>query len=171
MIADANTKPNDSEALAGHSRRMAARHGKRRYMAAAIILVMAVGAGMVIGASVALIYFKHKRFTPPKPVELAESITDRMQKVLQITPEESAKIKALVIKRMGDARVMRREMTGKMREQFTAMADEIDAVLGPERAAIWEKDFKERTGRNRRPPPRGDKAVPDKTGGDDDRDE
>lgn len=152
-----------------HSRRMAARHGRRRYVAAAIILVMAVGAGMVIGASCALIYFKHKRFTPPKSAEFAKEITARMRDVLKITPEESDRLEAIISRRMEDARAIRREMSGKMREQFAGMADEIDAVLGPERAAKWDKDFKERTGRDRRPPPRDAKGQHDK--GPDDRDD
>ena len=151
MNASAQTNTDRPET---HSRRMTARSKKKQYAIVAVFLLLAVAAGIAIGAGGAVIYFKDKRFRHPKPAEFAKEMTDRMAVVVNLSPEEREKVEALTLRRMEEVKRVRKEMFGRIREEFTGLSDDVDAILGPERAEKWSKDVKERTGRDRRPPPR-----------------
>lgn len=143
------------------SRRLAARSSRRRYLLAGVSMLLAVVAGVVIGAGGAVIFLDSHKFKRPEPQELADRITGRMAKVLRISPEELRKIDSIVVAHMQEVRRIRKEMFGRIRGQFGAMVADMDAVLGPERAAEWSKDYKERTGRDRYQSSRNDQRKDD----------
>lgn len=153
MTTDENAVPPSSLATERMSPRASHRHfppggkGRKRFavwLAAALLLF---AAGCVAGVGVTVLWFKHNRLIgPPRPSDIAASIMNRIDEVLDLTGDERARLEAIVGRRMANVDSLRQRSFADIRAEFTAMSEEMDAVLGPDRSDRWHDDLRRRFG-------------------------
>lgn len=159
----------ESGADTGASQKLAAAHHnaarKRRYAKAIALLLVAVLAGVIIGVGGAVLFMnKRMHRVPPRPDAIADAMVNRMGSMLSITPDEDARLRAIAHNHMKRVDEIREKSFDDMHGVFRLMNDEIDTLLGPERAGVWkeyrdkrarEKGFRSRKkdGKDKREPP------------------
>ncbi len=139
-------------------------HQRRRYAKAVLFLLVAVVAGMVIGAGGTLVYVKNKMYRlPPNPRAIGAAMLDHMRGLMTLTPDEESAVKGIIDEHVGEVDALRKSSFATIRGVFSRMNGEIEAVIGPERMKVWRDDKEKRYGRrhlgdNRRegPPSRHD---------------
>lgn len=130
---------------------------KRRYLKAAVLLLLALGAGFVIGVSTTVIYFEkyHPQRKPQRtPREVAEGLVERMEKVVPLTEAEKTELVATATETMTRVTEIRDGFSDQMRDQFAAMNVKVAAIMGPDRYQKWDAakqiHFAEQAKRDRR---------------------
>lgn len=123
---------------------------KRRLMACGIALVLLL-VGVAIGWGGTVIYFKNFRFYPRRnpPERVADMIIARLNEEFTLTDDEEGSVREIVQRRIGEVRKVRESSRSAIRGQFDGMRGEIDKILGPERAAQWEKRMEQEYGKRK----------------------
>ncbi len=130
-----------------------ASRARRGYLKAAVLLLLALCAGIVIGASGTFIYVKQTmRRSPPKAEQLGKSIMTRMSERVALSGDEKRQIESIIDSHMEIVEAIRQETIDQIRGEFDTMNDSIDTVLGAERSQQWEADKKHRYGNMYRHP-------------------
>lgn len=119
---------------------------KRRYLVATLLLLLAMGAGAIVGAGGAIMYMQKKRPRPPRPHEVGNSIIREMVDSLDLAEVETASLRTLVDKHMEAIDGIRKKSWDDIRSQFDAMQDEVVDLVGPDRYAKWESERDRRLG-------------------------
>lgn len=152
-----NTLPDTPVA---ESQRLIARHHAsqgKRYAKAVALMALAVLAGIIIGAGGTVLFFNKKLHrVPPRPDAIAQAIVNRLQELVTLTPEEEAKVQAIVDARMKEVDTVRKNSFRDIRGVFESMDDDLKPILGPERLQVW-KDYKEKRAKEKRRPRRDGK--------------
>lgn len=159
MNPDESAGKTFENAGASESQRFIARmqtQRKNRYAKAAGLMLIAVLAGVAIGASGAVLYMKsYYHRVPPKRAAIGESILAQMNSVVQLKKDEEDKVKEILSSHLSEVDEIRRASTHNTRQVFGRMNEEIEAVIGEDRFKLWEEykvknwgDYKNRTNRN-----------------------
>ena len=119
-----------------------------RYAKAVLFLLVAVAAGVVIGAGGTLVYVKNKMYRlPPNPEAIGAAMLDHMRGLVALTPDEEAAVKGIIGEHVGEVDALRRSSFATIRGVFRRMNEKIEVVIGPERMKIWRDDKEKRYGR------------------------
>jgi len=144
---------NENSAATAASQRLIREHQsaqKRRYAKGVALIILAVLAGMVIGAGGTLLYFKNKMHRiPPKPDAIADAMMKHLRGLITVNPDEEARVREIFDAHLVEVDAMRKESFQNIREMFRKMDGEVEAVIGPERAKIWREDKEKRFKRRR----------------------
>ncbi|MDR1611626.1 MAG: hypothetical protein LBT97_02455 [Planctomycetota bacterium] len=136
--------PSESQRAQGRFHPKRKTRGRRLFEAALALLLVLIGA--VIGGGVVFVYSNKHRPGPPRPKDIAQNIIRDMDAKLRLTPEERGAIGEIATRRMSNVEQIREDSFSRIREEFFAMGDDFDAILGKDRADIWEADLRERFG-------------------------
>ncbi len=123
--------------------------------------IVLFAAGLIIGASLTVLYFKNSvRPKPPEPEEFIERLMTRMNNTITLSPEEDKQVRNIVQDNMQEVKRIRRESSDNIRGCFDEMRNELETILGPERSELWEAElFKNKPERRRKSHDRGPRAV------------
>ncbi|MCL2001373.1 MAG: hypothetical protein FWG74_08060 [Planctomycetes bacterium] len=117
----------------------------RRYWLAVLALALALAAGVIIGASGAILYMERMNYSPrPNSDEFLKIFLSRMEELIVLTAEEKAAVDRTVRPRFQQMERLREEFRDEIRGQFEDMSEEVREVIGPERYKTWEEYRKKR---------------------------
>lgn len=126
----------------GESSRLQARlahRGRRPYLLATVLLVIALFAGMVIGVSGTVIYFERRgRPKPPTPEEIGRKLVKDIGDFLDLNETEREQMRAAIVLRMQKVADIRKQSWDDIQEQFDALSYENEDIIGTERYKKWE---------------------------------
>ncbi|HKQ39643.1 MAG TPA: hypothetical protein VJ063_16320 [Verrucomicrobiae bacterium] len=116
-----------------------------------IILYLAAifAAGGVSGWVVAAKTTKERILTPPGPKEISSHFCDRLSSKMNLTPEQSAKIKDVSDRYAKEVDALRDEQWRRIRTAANNRNAQINAILNPEQREQFEQLERERREANR----------------------
>lgn len=153
-----STESSESSAVS-ESQRFVMEHRaarKRRYLKAVILIAVAVLAGFVMGVGASIIFSKGRfHRIPPNPRAIGVKMIEHLKGVVTLSDDEEKRIVEIMENHVANVEALR----DASRDAYIGMMDDVESVLGPERAKAW-KEYKEKTfkprgkhGRDRKPPP------------------
>ncbi len=134
-------------------------HKKSRTLLWTVIGLACVAAGIVIGASIAVIFVRNNFMPrPPEPQEMTQRILEHMDRVASLSPEEKEKITALVSVHMEEIQRIRKNSFAAIGKEFTDMRSEVREIIGQQRYDKWREEVEKN--RPKHPPHKKDKKNP-----------
>ena len=141
MSTEPGPGPNASQQLAAVHHNAAR---KRRYAKAVALILVAVLAGVIIGVGGAVLFLNKKMHrVPPRPEAIADAMINRVGELVTITPDEDARLRVIAHEHMNEVDEIREQSFEDMHVVFRRMNDQVDTLLGPERAKVW-KEYRDR---------------------------
>ena len=133
------------------------RHGwrGRRYWLAVLSLVLALAAGIAIGAGGAILYIRKTHPKRPEPDRFIQDYLSRMEELISLTPDEKTAVEGIVRVRFQFMEKLREEFQDEIRAQFDETSEEVKAIVGPERYEAWKEYREKRIGEGSRPRRKG----------------
>lgn len=99
-------------------------------------------AGAVIGAGLSALHFRGALIRPGVPAErVSTAISDKVIGSVSLSPEEEARLRAVVEGDVAAMTAIRAEYAGKVRDRLVLMCDKVCEILGPERTercGVWK---------------------------------
>jgi hypothetical protein len=127
------------------------------WVALTVVLVFALGAAAGIFGER---YFMHRRDRRPAQPRTPYVLLDRVAKALQLTLDEQDKLREIFKRNDERLKLLDGEIHGRLREIWTQLKSEVDAILTPaQRAKLEDMIQKERA---KHQPPRNDRE-PDRS--------
>jgi Spy/CpxP family protein refolding chaperone len=109
-----------------------------------VYLVAIFAAGSVSGWVVATKMAKQNAFKAPQPKEIATSLRDRLHSKLNLNPEQSQKIDAIIERSSAEMQSIHGENIKRIKQGVSNRNAQIVAVLTPEQQKDFEQMEKER---------------------------
>ena len=128
-----------------------------------LYLVVIFVAGGVTGAVVSARNTRQKFFAPPKPAEITAHILKRLEKKLDLTPEQVTRIKPLILRSAQEFDALHAESLRRIGRVFEDLNQQIAVELTPEQRGRLERMDQERREswqRHCRPHPSSDSPGP-----------
>lgn len=112
-----------------------------------------VVAGVVIGAGLTVLHYKHRTIPrPPPPKEMADNILKRINNTVAVSAEENERLRPVIQEHMDTVRQIRRESWQSIGRQFDAMHRDVGEMLGPERGQKWQEAVDKQWPKRKRKP-------------------
>ncbi len=129
---------------------------RRRWLRTVLLATAIFVCGTLVGGGVTfkIIAGGYKR-TFQEPAVLAEEITHRMKRRLDLTDDQVQQVRRIILEQQMAFQSLRKEFRPRLDDQIEKTRRELAAVLTPEQARKWEKRFA-RIQRFWLPPPPGD---------------
>ena len=110
----------------------------RTFLLALVIFV----SGAVVGGGLTfkVMTTGFKRFFQ-SPETVAERITHRMDKTLDLTDDQVVRVRQIILERQKAFHTLRKEVQPKVEAEIENTRRELNAVLTPEQARKWEKRY------------------------------
>jgi hypothetical protein len=105
----------------------------------ALVIFMA---GVVVGSGLTfkVITTGFKRFFQD-PETLAQHITRRMEKTLDLTDDQVVRVRQIILERQKAFHTLRKEVQPRLEAEMENTRRELNAVLTPEQARKWERRY------------------------------
>jgi len=119
-----------------------ARH-RRRWIRTALLALIIFVSGVLVGGGLTFKFITtgFKRYFQ-EPEALAESITHRMKKRLDLTDEQAVQVRRILLERHKALQSLRKEIQPRLEAEIERTRQEVTAVLTSEQARKWEKRFR-----------------------------
>jgi len=116
---------------------------RRRWMRTILLALVIFVSGILVGGGLTFkaVTTGFKRFFQD-PEALAENITHRMKKRLDLTDEQAVQVRRIILERQKAIQSLRKEIQPRLEAQIENTRREVAAVLTPEQARKWEKRFR-----------------------------
>jgi hypothetical protein len=116
---------------------------RRRWIRTILLALIIFVSGVLVGGGLTfkVITSEFRRFFQ-EPEALAESITHRMKKRLDLTDAQAVQVRRIIIERQKVIQSLRKEIQPRLEAQTENTRREVAAVLTPEQARKWEKKFR-----------------------------
>jgi hypothetical protein len=116
---------------------------RRRWIRTALLALIIFVSGVLVGGGLTFKFLTagFKRFFQ-EPEALAESITHRMKKRLDLTDEQAVQVRRIILERTKAFQSLRKEVQPKLDAEIENTRREVAAVLTAEQARKWEKSFR-----------------------------
>ncbi len=109
----------------------------RRWVVVALALVL-FGSGILTGGAVTVAYVVSKaRYAARHPDEAHRKTLERMVGRLGLSPEQRARVEAVIARRQAAMRMMRTEFQPRVRSELDATARQIETELTPDQVRRW----------------------------------
>jgi Spy/CpxP family protein refolding chaperone len=115
---------------------------RRRWLRTVLLATAIFVCGTLVGGGVTfkIIASGYKR-TFQEPAVLAEEITHRMKRRLDLTGDQVQQVRRIILEQQKAFQSLRREFRPRLDDQIEKTRQELAAVLTPEQARKWEKRF------------------------------
>lgn len=124
-----------------HLQARLAHRGRRPYLFAGVLLVIALLAGIVIGAGGAVIFFERRgRPKPPSPEEVGRKLAKDVGGFVDLNETEREQLRVAIVARMQKVADIRKQSWDDIQEQFDALSYETEDIIGSERYQKWEAE-------------------------------
>jgi hypothetical protein len=129
------------------------RRGRQIALQAIVGMVILICGG-VIGWGAAVLNLKDKMMMPPGPRPPTNEVVEDMVERYDLNAEQAKKVEAAFTKRRETLQTIFEEFRSKSEAEFQKLSADIKKILTTEQYAHWEQDFR----RRRRPGPRWDRG-------------
>ena len=129
------------------------RRGREIALQAIVGMVILI-CGIVIGWGAAVLNLKNKMMMPPGPRPPTGEVVEDMVERYNLTAEQAKKVEAAFNKRRDTIQTIFEEFRSKSEAEFQKLSADIKKILTTEQYAHWEQDFQ----RRRRPGSRWDRG-------------
>ncbi len=109
----------------------------RKWVVAALALVLFVSGAMVGGAGMLAIVVNRARSAAKHPDEAHRKVLERMVGKLNLSPAQHERVQGVLTKRQAAMRTMRSDFQPRVRKELEVTAKEIQAELNPDQAKRW----------------------------------
>lgn len=123
---------------------------KKRFAKAACLLLLAVLAGVVIGVGGTILYFQSSTKSKRGTSAIADAMMRRLGGLVTLTPEESARVRAVVDSRLEKIAELRKRRFKEIRQVFLDMDAPMEEIIGKNRMDVWKAYRSERFERRNR---------------------
>lgn len=115
---------------------------RRRWLRTALLATAIFVCGALVGGGLTfkIIASGYKR-SFQEPTVLAEEITHRMKRRLDLTDDQVQQVRKIILEQQMAFQSLRREFRPRLDDQIEKNRRELAAVLTPEQARKWEKRF------------------------------
>ncbi len=115
---------------------------RRRWLRTVLLATAIFVCGTLVGGGVTfkIIAGGYKR-TFQEPAVLAEDITHRMKRRLDLTDDQAQQVRKIILEQQMAFQSLRKEFRPRLDDQIEKTRRELAAVLTPEQARKWEKRF------------------------------
>ena len=115
---------------------------RRRWVRTFLLALVIFISGVVVGGGLTfkVITTGFKRFFQD-PERLAEHITHRMDKTLDLTDDQVVHVRRIILERQKAFHSLRKEVQPRLEAEIENTRRELAAVLTPEQARKWEKRY------------------------------
>jgi hypothetical protein len=115
---------------------------RRRWLRTVLLAISIFVCGALVGGGVTfkIIASGYKR-TFQEPAALAEEITHRMKRRLDLTHDQVQQVRRIILEQQMAFQSLRKEFRPRLDDQIEKTRRELAAVLTPEQARKWEKRF------------------------------
>jgi autotransporter translocation and assembly factor TamB len=115
----------------------------RRWIRTLLLGVIIFVSGALVGGGLTfkVIATEFKRFFQ-EPEALAESITHRMKKKLDLTDDQAVQVRRILLERHKAFQALRKEVQPRWKAEIESTRRKMAAVLTAEQARKWEKGFR-----------------------------
>jgi len=115
---------------------------RRRWLRTALLATAIFVCGALVGGGLTfkIIASGYKRAFQ-EPAVLAEEITQRMKRRLDLTDDQVQKVGKIILEQQMAFQSLRKEFRPRLDDQMEKTRRELTAVLTPEQAHKWEKRF------------------------------
>lgn len=114
---------------------------KKRRLTAIALGVVILLCGAMLGSGITLVHFKRTMDVIHTPGEAAKRITDRMQRKLDLTPEQQRRVLAILRAREKSLRAILTGVEPRIEGELRKTREEVAAVLNPDQAQKWRSRF------------------------------
>ena len=129
---------------------------RRRWLRTTLLALAIFVSGILIGGGITFKIISHAyKRSLQDPEATAERMTQRMKKRLDLTDGQVIQTRRILLERMRAFQALRREFRPRLEAQIETTRRQMRAVLTPQQAERWEKDF-DRLLKFWLPPPPGD---------------
>lgn len=118
--------------------------------------------GMVMGAGGTVLLVNDRLEQPDQaPKQFSRRLADRMTRDLGLTPEQESEIHTIFEKHQTEMHAVRKSVEQRIQDSFTTMRSEVNEILTPEQAKLWDERLREyRKQDDRGRPPRHEGGPP-----------
>jgi Spy/CpxP family protein refolding chaperone len=115
---------------------------RRRWLRTVLLATAIFVCGALVGGGVTfkIIASGYKR-TFQEPAVLAEEITHRMKRRLDLTHDQVQQVRRIILEQQMAFQSLRKEFRPRLDDQIEKTRQELAVVLTPEQARKWEKRF------------------------------
>jgi hypothetical protein len=115
---------------------------RRRWLGTVLLATAIFVCGTLVGGGVTfkIIAGGYKR-TFQEPAVLAEDITHRMKRRLDLNDDQTQQVRRIILEQQMAFQSLRKEFRPRLDDQIEKTRRELAAVLTPEQARKWEKRF------------------------------
>lgn len=115
---------------------------RRRWLRTVLLATAIFVCGALVGGGMTfkIIASGYKRVFQ-EPTVLAEEITHRMKRRLDLTDEQVRQVRRIILEQQMAFKSLRKEFRPRLDDQIEKTSRELAAVLTPEQARKWEKRF------------------------------
>ncbi len=116
---------------------------RRRWLRTLLLTLIVFVSGVLVGGGLTfkVVTTGFKRFFQ-EPEVLAENITHRMKKRLDLTDDQAVQVRRIILERQKALQSLRKEVQPRIEAEIEKTRREMAAVLTPEQARKWEKRFR-----------------------------
>jgi len=116
---------------------------RRRWVWTVLLALVIFVSGVLVGGGLTfkVITSGFKR-SFQDPAVLAERITHRMKKRLNLTDEQAVRVRRIILEQQKAFQSLRKQVRPQLEAQIEKSRQELAAVLTPEQARKWEKLFR-----------------------------
>ena len=115
---------------------------RRRWIRTVLLATAIFVCGALVGGGLTfkIIASGYKR-SFQEPAVLAEEITHRMKRRLDLTDDQVQQVRKIILEQQMAFQTLRKEFRPRLDDQIEKTRQELGAVLTPEQARKWEKRF------------------------------
>jgi hypothetical protein len=120
---------------------------RRRWIRSIILGVVIFICGALVGGgiTVKVIAKGINKFYRSSTESVADNITNRLRKRLDLTDDQTARIRSIILERQVELRRIRKDVRPKIETQFENTRREINEILTPAQVKIFEEHYKRMT--------------------------
>ena len=104
--------------------------------------------GMVMGAGGTIMFVKHRMEQPDSaPKHFSNRLAQRITRDLDLSDDQTQQVRAILQTHQKKMRSIRMEVNDEVDASFETLKTEVEAILSPEQAQIWNRRIREYRGR------------------------
>lgn len=105
--------------------------------------------GAATGLGVAVLWYRSLRSAPPSGEAIAAQINARLERDYHLDPKDAAAVKEAVSRSLAVIEDKRQAFNKETQDELQRLREQVETVLGPEKAKSWDTQMEGHFGRHR----------------------
>lgn len=117
---------------------------RRRWWRSLLVGIAILFCGMLIGSGLTMrVLWNRVTDIVQHPDQLPQRITQRVNRFLDLTPEQQTKVQDILAKRQLSIEALRRQVYPNIQSEMDGLRDDVAAILNPDQARRWKERFEQ----------------------------